>query len=273
LFLANPYLSVDDWIETNDAENKQWNITAEECLHIIMNLNLQAFEGKWKVHVIWMGEYLGHEGNRLLKLIEEPPENTIIVIIAEEEDRMLNTILSRCQVFKVPALDDAEISAFLENKDLTYTEIAAITQMATGDLREALQLIDRQISELDKLFLSWLRKTYQGNGIEIVNWIDEFAGLNREEQKKFIHYGLNFLHELLLLKIVGDTRRMREEEKETAIKLNKVLEVDQINEICNLLNKCSIAIERYANTRILMLDGSIQLKNIFKHKKTGTVPA
>lgn len=273
LFLDNPYINVDDWIETNDAENKQWNITAEECLHIIKNLNLQAFEGKWKVQIVWMGEYLGHEGNRLLKLIEEPPDDTIFIIIAEDEDRILNTVMSRCQVFKVPPLYDVEIEAYLLSKGVVDNDIVPIIQMASGDLREAILLIERQISALDKLFLAWLRKSYQANGIEMSNWVDEFSALNREEQKKFIQYGLNFLHELLLLKMTGQVRRLKDEEKETAIKLNNVLQVHQINEICNLLNKCGIAIERYANTKLLMLDGSIQLKNIFKLKKADILAA
>src|SRR6478735_7361162 len=107
------YGNVYDWLQFIGAENKQGNITAEECNDIIRTLNLKSFESPYKILVMWMPEYLGKEGNKLLKLIEEPPADTLFILVAENESSILSTILSRCQLVKVPAIDDAAVAEAL----------------------------------------------------------------------------------------------------------------------------------------------------------------
>src|SRR5215204_3988792 len=92
---SNPYGNVYDWLQFIEAENKQGNITAQECNDIIRKLNLKSFESEYKVLIVWMPEYLGNEGNKLLKLIEEPPANTLFILVTENESQILPTILSR----------------------------------------------------------------------------------------------------------------------------------------------------------------------------------
>ena len=104
-----PYGNIYDWLQFIGAENKQGNITAEECNEIIHKLSLKSFESAYKVLVLWMPEYLGKEGNKLLKLIEEPPPNTLFILVAESEEQILPTLLSRCQLIKVPLLSNEEV--------------------------------------------------------------------------------------------------------------------------------------------------------------------
>ena len=94
----NPYGNVYDWLQFIGAENKQGNITSEECNDITRKISLKSFESEYKVLIIWMPEYLTKNGNKLLKLIEEPPPNTLFLLVAENEDLILPTILSRTQV-------------------------------------------------------------------------------------------------------------------------------------------------------------------------------
>ncbi|MEY3055672.1 MAG: hypothetical protein RLZZ614_199, partial [Bacteroidota bacterium] len=108
-----PYGNVFDWLQFIKAENKQGNISADECAEVIKKLSFKSFESAYKVLVMWMPEYLGKEGNKLLKLIEEPPDNTIIILVAASEENILPTILSRCQFIKVPRLASNEIEAAL----------------------------------------------------------------------------------------------------------------------------------------------------------------
>ena len=108
-----PYGNVYDWLQFIGAENKQGNITADECNDIIRQLNLKSFESEYKVLLLWMPEYLGKEGNKLLKLIEEPPPNTLFILVAENEEMILPTILSRCQLIKIPMPEDTEIEQAL----------------------------------------------------------------------------------------------------------------------------------------------------------------
>ncbi len=96
-----PYGNVYDWLQFIGAENKQGNITAQECNDIIRQLNLKSFESEYKILIMWMPEYLGNEGNKLLKLIEEPPPNTLFILVAENESLILPTIVSRCQLIKI----------------------------------------------------------------------------------------------------------------------------------------------------------------------------
>src|SRR6187551_602127 len=100
-----PFGNIYDWLQFIGAENKQGNITAQECNDIIRKLNLKSFESGYKILVMWMPEYLGKEGNKLLKMIEEPPPDTLFILVAENEGEILSTILSRCQLVKIPALE------------------------------------------------------------------------------------------------------------------------------------------------------------------------
>src|SRR4026209_1078574 len=113
---SNPYQNVNDWLDFIRAENKQGNISADECRNIIHHLGMKTFESKYKVMIIWMAERLGKEGNILLKLLEEPTENTLLILIAENRDQVLSTVLSRCQIISIPRLSDDDLMEVLINK-------------------------------------------------------------------------------------------------------------------------------------------------------------
>src|SRR5882724_3516580 len=137
-----PYGNAYDWLQFIGAENKQGNITAQECNDIIRKLNLKSFETEYKILVMWMPEYLGNEGNKLLKLIEEPPANTLFILVAENESLILPTILSRTQLVKIPALDTADIAQALAERANIQPELARQTaSISEGNYREALQLL------------------------------------------------------------------------------------------------------------------------------------
>src|SRR6185312_5320132 len=115
-FSANPYLSLDTWCDYLDAENKQANINIAECHQIIKKLSLKPFESAYKILILWLPEYLDKEGNALLKIIEEPQPNTLFLLVAQNQDQILNTILSRTQLIKIPRLSYNDIKAYLVEK-------------------------------------------------------------------------------------------------------------------------------------------------------------
>jgi DNA polymerase-3 subunit delta' len=265
----NPYLNVNDWLQGIGAENKQGNINKEECLNIIRKLSLKTFESKNKVLIMWLPEFLGKEGNRLLKLIEEPPENTNFILVAENTDLILNTILSRCQIVKIHQLSDEEIVEGLKSKKGVGDEKAlSIAHLSDGNFNEALKLLQQDENDNANLFLEWMRKCYIGNGPDLVEWVERFAKIGRENQKQFLKYGLHFMREYMTVKMVGNTSaRLRQKELKTANNLTKVIEFEQIEPIVELFNDCSYYIERNANPKILFLDASIQMNQILKTKK------
>jgi DNA polymerase-3 subunit delta' len=112
-FIANPYLSLDTWRGYLEAENKQANINIAECHQIIKKLSFKPFESAYKILILWLPEYLDKEGNALLKIIEEPQPNTLFLLVAQNQDQILNTILSRTQLIKIPPLGFNEIKEYL----------------------------------------------------------------------------------------------------------------------------------------------------------------
>lgn len=261
-----PYFDVNAWLQRLGADNKQGNINKEECNAIIKKLSLKAFEGRYKILLMWLPEYLGKEGNRLLKLIEEPPEQTIFLLVAENADAILPTILSRCQLVKSDTLHDEEVIAGLQEKrGLDAPRARQIAFLADGDLYQALLLADNPDSDDAHLLLDWLRKCWRGNGVELVKWTDEFAKMGRENQKQFLQYGLHFLRELLTMVVTNTvTARLRPEELSTAQNMAKVLNFEKISQVVEIFNDNVYYIERNANPKILFLDTSIRMNQILK---------
>ncbi len=264
--LHDPYQNINQWLQSIGAENKQGNINKDECLNIIRKLSLKSFEGAYKILILWLPEYLGKEGNRLLKLIEEPPDNTLFLLVAENQELILNTILSRCQMVKVNALSDEEVAQGLMEKGGINSEKAlSIARLAGGNYNEALNLVEHAENDNAALFLDWFRKCWQGNGVELVKWVDQFASIGRENQKHFLQYALHFLREYTLLKVTGrEDVRLLPAELETAKRMTKVLHLEQISSITKLFDDCSYYIERNANPKILFLDASIRMNKILK---------
>ncbi len=262
----NPYLTVNEWLQSIGAENRQGNINKEECAAIIRKLSLKIFEGSHKILIMWLPEYLGKEGNRLLKLIEEPPEDTIFILVAENQELILNTILSRCQIVKINALpDDDIVEGLIKVRQLDIETARAVAHLANGDFNEALQLAGNQENDNAALFLDWMRKCYIGNGPELVEWVDNFATLGRENQKYFLNYALHFMREYMVLKLTGnDQVRLRPNELKTAKNLVKVIEMDQLERMVQLLTDCAYYVERNAHPKVLFLDTSIQMNKLLK---------
>lgn len=266
--LDNPYLDANQWLQLIGAENKQGNITKDECVNIVKKLSLKTFESDYKILIQWLPEYLGKEGNRLLKIIEEPPANTIFILVAEQAELILNTILSRCQMVKVNPLSDEDVlEGLIQKKHIPRERAEAVAYLAAGNFNEALQMLDYEESDHANLFLDWLRKCYKGNGVEMVTWVEKFSGIGRENQKHFLRYGLHFLREYMVLKLTDNANvRLRSKELTTAQNLLPIIELEQVEQMMNLFNDCTFYVERNANPKVLFLDTSIQVNRILKKK-------
>ncbi|MFN0037574.1 MAG: ATP-binding protein [Saprospiraceae bacterium] len=277
----SPYADANTWLQRLGAENKQGNINKEECNAILKKLSLKAFEGRYKILLMWLPEYLGKEGNRLLKLLEEPPEQTVFLLVAENQDLILNTILSRCQLVKLDPLSDQEVAeGLVQQRSLAPERARQIAFLSGGDFGAALAAADAPVADDAQLLLDWLRKCWRGHAVEMVRWTEEFAKLGRENQKQFLHYGLHFLRELLALTFAPSSIeagmglpaegakagavRLRPEELATAQNMAKVLDFEKIAQIASLFNDNIYYIERNANPKILFLDASIQMHRIMK---------
>jgi DNA polymerase III subunit delta' len=264
----NPYFNNNQWLsQISGGENKQGNINKDECLSIVKKLSLMAFESRYKVLLMWLPEYLGKEGNRLLKLIEEPPADTIFILVAENQELILNTILSRCQLIKLSPLSNEDITlALAEKAQISTSAASAIAQIADGSFNEALQLSQNTDNDNALLFLEWMRKVYANKGLEILQWVEKFAATGRETHKYFFRYGLHFMRELLMYKVTGDVSRIRlqKTELQTAIKMAEVIKIDMIAPVAAVFDESIKHIERNVNAKVMLLDTSIRVNQILR---------
>ncbi len=264
----NPYGNVYDWLQFIEAENKQGNITAHECTDIIRKLNLKSFESQYKILIMWMPEFLGKEGNKLLKLIEEPPPNTLFILVAENEDLILPTILSRTQLVKIPLLTNQEVEAALELKEGVAPEKARqAAAVAEGNYREALQLLQHAEDDWEALLREWLNAVIRTGPVAQVKWIDEAAKLGREKQKQFLRYFIHLLEQAIRIRVMGEAAAEQPgSDHDFALRLNKICSIEQQEAIINELDKASYYIERNANAKMLFHALSIRLYHIINNK-------
>lgn len=276
--LQNPYLDVNEWLEAIGAENQQGNITKDECVSIVNRLSLKSTEGSYKIMILWLPEYLGNEGNRLLKLIEEPRPNTLFLLVSEHSGKILNTILSRCQLVNIPRLEDGLIAQQLEKLYQIPTDKAkTIAYLAEGNYNKAKQLLEDVDDNNGLIFVDWLRACYQGKPKDMVQWVeaivsgkhptkDFYQKMGRKDQIVFLHYALYFLKEFLSLKLGnGDIAvRLQQQELQTAQNMLKVIGIEQMQLLIQLFDETAFHVERNGNPRILFLDASIQIHHILR---------
>lgn len=266
-FLDNPYLSLDEWRDHLSAENKQANINIAEAHGIIRKLSLKPFESEYKILIMWLPEYLEKEGNALLKIIEEPAQKTLFLLVAQNQDQILNTIISRTQIVKIPKLKNQDLEHYLiDKKEIEPSRAAQMAYLSDGNLQAALQLIYHQENDEHELFLDWLRACWTNNGLKIVALSEgELAKMGRENQKNFFRYGIQMMRECVLFMADSPQLIHLPETELTMIgKMSKSLNFAKAEAIANELEKAHFHIERNANPKILFLDVSLNLVKLLK---------
>jgi len=268
---GNPYLDMNTWLHSLNVDNAQANINVKECVEIVKKLSLKTFESDHKILVMWMPEYLRNEGNRLLKLIEEPPDETLIILVAERQEEILNTILSRVQLLKVSPFTDEEITNYLLSKQgVAAAEVDQITGLAAGDLNTAISLANAEGVNYSEALLQWLRIAYKMDPVELGQWVNEVSRWGRENQKHFLEYGLHFFREYLFSLMTGTERlRLSAQEVATAQKMKNLLDAKKTEGIIAVINECITAVGRNANPKILFLTDSLTIGRIMRNAEVG----
>ena len=263
-----PYGNVYDWLQFIGAENRQGNITAQECNEIIHKLSLKSFEGNFKVLVMWMPEYLDKEGNKLLKLIEEPPPDTIFILVAENESMVLPTIISRTQLVRVPPVSELAIEEQLMLKGkLGKDQARQIALVSGGNYRESLNIMQHAGEDWQSLLRDWLNAIMKSGPIAQVKWIEEMSKHGREKQKQFLRYFNHLLGQAIKMQILQDADlAIPENERDFALRLNKMAGIEQQRAMIEELDKASYYIERNANAKMLFHALTIRLYHIIADK-------
>jgi len=263
----DPYLSYIDWLNYMNFENKQANITIDECHSIIKTLSLKAFEGNYKVVIMWLPEFLGKNGNTLLKIIEEPSPNTLFIFVAYDRESILNTILSRTQIIPVPKLSVTDITnKLISGHNLTEDVANAIGLLTDGNYNEALRLMDSGDITHFESFAKWMRSCWNPDMVEVYNWVSDNADKGRENIKDFLLYALRLLRECALFGFgLQKISKVSEKENEFVFKFSKRLNGQNLPKLYEIINQAYYHIERNANPKILFFDLSLQVHQLIKN--------
>ena len=218
-----------------------------------------------------MPEMLGTEGNKLLKLVEEPPPNTLFILVAENESLILPTIVSRCQLIRIPALETKEIEEALINRNKTEPVIARqVASISEGNYREALQLVQHAEEDWQSLLRDWLNAILKTGPVAQAKWVEEISRLGREKQKQFLRYFNHLLEQAVHLRIAtesGQAGMVRpDSERDFAERLNKIAGIEQQQAIIRELDRASYYIERNAHGKMLFHALTIKLYHIIQDK-------
>lgn len=258
-----PYGSVYDWLQFIEAENKQGNLSAEECREIIDKLNLKSYEGGSKIQIIWRAEYLSKNGNIMLKLIEEPPPGTFIILVAEDVEDILATILSRTQLIRLPPIAPAEIAEALQQRGLsTPAKALQIGQIAEGSFSEALRLVAHLENDLLPSVKALFNALFTNNGLGLVQFSEEWAKAGREGIKNILGYILSVLEGSLRARYIPSAlSQFPPGEAEFIGKLAaKNLDPSCYTDMIKAITDASYYVERNANTKSVLTAMGIKLK-------------
>lgn len=267
--ISQPYGRLTGWYDAIDLENKQGIINIDESRRLAGVLNLKPFESDYKVAIIWQPDKLNAQaGNRLLKLLEEPPPNTVFLLAGENPDAVLPTIASRCVPVKVPRIDDAAMKEAITGRHgLTPEKADSVTRLASGSYLLALELISEE-EDADQLFIRFrdlMRLCFSRNIPGLMKMADELATLTREKQKSFLEYGLRTIRESLALHFdAPEMVYVAGQEWEFTPKFAPFVTGNNIEAITRELNTAIADIERNGNGRIIFLDLVLKLTGLIK---------
>ena len=267
--LETHYLSLSKWYNHIGIEKKHAIINKDDCNEIIHLANLKTYESKYKIFIVWMAEKLYHSAApKLLKILEEPPENTIFIFISHNPSQIPETILSRLQMISFPPLPSSEIKKALIEKHNCSEEIASqISFQASGNFTEALSQIHlAQPENSFYLFRNWMRACYKPSPSEIFSYTDEIASYGREEQKAFLQYGLKTINECLLINYnANKPLKLFEEESDFLLKFSKLVNHNNIVSVTNCFNDTIKYIGRNANSKIVIADLSYRMHKLLRY--------
>jgi len=260
---ANPFVDLIGWMKYINAENKQPNIAKVSIDELIHVFDYKIHEGNKKIAIIWNAELMGKEGNRILKLIEEPPKDSIILLIADDTSKVLPTILSRCQIIKAPPFSDEELLEYATDKASGEVEnLKQLVGIAEGDIISLNKLLDGGDKNYFSELLNWFRLCYQGKSKDLVDFADSFSKNTKDNQKYFFRYGLNFLEQVFKSGYLPrEEIKLIDSEFDSMMKLSKILDENKIAAIVQDFSDNIRYLERNANAKILALSSSL---NVFK---------
>ena len=264
LIMQGPYFTMDQWMQAMGGENQQAIITAGESDELVRKLSLKSSQGGYKVSIIWLPERMNIEcANKLLKLIEEPPSQTVFLMVSEEPDRLLETIRSRVQRIDVKKLPNEVVcQALIQRRGIDEASARRISRLANGSWLKALEelQVGSENEQFLDLFISLMRLAYQRNVRELRRWSETMAAFGREKQKRWLEFFLRMVRENFMYNFRNDDLvYMTQKEEDFARNFARFINEANVLMIYDLANRAIRDIGQNANAKIVFFDFALQM--------------
>lgn len=275
-FLDNPYITLFNWFEQLSAENKQAVIGVEESGEILRKLSLTTYEAEYKIMIIWQAEKMNPAAaNKLLKILEEPPDKTLFLLVCENEDQLLRTIVSRTQLIKINKISDYDLIGVLVSRHNQTPDAAEkIAHLADGSYAEAQLLLSENENAGQNLagFQKLMRASLKFDPKAVIAWIDDISAAGRERQKNFLNYALHIMRESMIVNY-GDAIlvKLGADEQDFVKKFSPFIHGRNIERFIDELNKAHYHMERNANAKILFMDLACKFNELLNVPKPDLV--
>ncbi len=270
--MHTPYFGMQEWMEACGAENQQLVIYVDESDAIFKKLSLKSSQGGYKILVLWLPEKM-HEAcaNKLLKLLEEPPAQTVFILVSEQPDKVLQTIRSRCQTIELPRLTTEEVEqALIDKYSILEAEAHRIARSCTGNMAAALRTItnDSESQLFFELFVYLMRMAYIIKVKEMKQWSEKVAGLGRERQKAFLEYCQKMIRENFIYNFhkQDELNYMNESEANFAIKFAPFINEKNVIGIMEELSLAQRDITQNTNPKMVFFDFALKMIVLIKNR-------
>ena len=264
LIAKTPYFNLHTWLEEMGAENQQAQIYVKESNEIIRKLSLKSSQGGYKIIIIWLPEKMNQEcSNKLLKLLEEPAEQTVFLLVSEEPDMLLTTIQSRTQRINIKGIEEKDLKEALMNiHGLQEQDATDIAHRSEGNFLKAIESIS--LNEENKLFfdlfVALMRLSYQRKIKEMKVWSENVAAMGRERQKHFLSYCQRMIRENFIYNFHNRSiTYLGSEEEAFSTRFAPFINERNVMEIMSELNEAQRHIEQNVNAKMVFFDFSLKM--------------
>ena len=264
IFSKDPYFSYSDWLAMLDVENQQPMIYEKESSEILRKLSLKSREGGWKIVIMWLPEKMKEAcSNKLLKILEEPPAETLFLLVAESIEHILPTILSRTQCIEIPRIANEDISVALQRRYALDADTArSLAQQSGGDWEKAESMlkVDNDKKIYLELFMTLMRMAYKRDIMAMKHWSEQVAALGRERQKGMLEYCQRMIRENFMMNFGrNEMLYLSPEERSFSVNFSPFVNENNIFGIVEEISEAQKHVEQNVNAKMIFFDMALRM--------------
>ncbi len=266
----NPYGNIDDLTHFLGSENKLNQIGKDDAREIVRKVSMKSFEGGLKIIMIWYPEFLnGAAANAILKILEEPPANTIYLLVSHNYENVLPTILSRTQLVTVPPLGNEEVATFLASTyEIPETEAQRLAKISGGNIGEVIRLTKNDNDISFQSFQTWMQYCFKQDNISLVKWSEDISRLSKSDQRTLLSYGTTLIRNAIIAQYAPSLIPSTGAESDFVKKFGQTVAKENLEVISKDLSDCFTALLRNANPKIIFLALSLRISKTIRARVT-----